>query len=197
MTTLATDPFTGTGTLGANWTDIDAGFSRVSDQASFSTAASAGSARYTGVAFPDDQWAQVVIGTTANTASDEGGGPIVRGQAGGNVYLLQGNTVETRIYKRVGGSFTQLGTDGAAIAPGDTLYLEIQGTQLIAKKNDVTICGSPTDAAIATGSAGIWGSESAGGDVLLDNFSGGDFAGGGGGGSVGTPVARRFMGWTV
>lgn len=176
MSTLATDSFTGTGSLGANWTDIDAGWARVTDVASvtFGGGSSVFSARYTGVSFPNDQWAQIQVGTGAGT-TDEGVGPIVRATSGGDVYLLQGNTTETRIYKRISGTFTQLGTDGPAVGTGDLLYLEIQGTNLVANKNGSNICGSPiSDTDIAAGSAGIWGSATSG-TITLDNFTAGDF----------------------
>ena len=177
MSTLATDDFNraDSANLGANWTALDTTFAIASNQAAANGAGGVFTVRYTGATFPDDQWAQVTVNASVETQTDQGCGPCVRMQAGGNLYLLQGNTVETRIYKRVSGGYTQLGTDGPSIAAGDVLYLEIQGSQLIAKKNGSTICGSPTDSAIASGNAGLWaGPLNTVNNV--DDFSAGDFA---------------------
>lgn len=181
MTTLATDDFNRAdlANLGANWTALDTTFAIATNQASANGAGGVFSVRYTGVTFPNNQWAQCTIKATAETATDQGAGPCVRMQAGGDIYLLQGNTVQTRIYKRVAGGFTQLGSDGPAVAANDVLYLEIQGTQLIAKKNGATICGSPTDVGgIASGNAGLWAGPF---NTInnVDDFSAGDFTAGG------------------
>lgn len=183
MSILATDAFTGTGALSASWT-VDQGLSaRLSDQCTLTDNVGSGqvSVRYTGVTTPNDHYAKATIGSVVDTVTDTGAGPMVRAQDASNFYTLQGNTVETKIYKKVAGAFTQLGSNGPSVTTGDILYLEIQGTQLIAKKNGTTICGSPTDNALSTGRGGLWGSPDATSVVLhLDDFEVGDFSGGGG-----------------
>jgi hypothetical protein len=181
MTTLATDNFNraNAGNLGANWTDIDAGLEIISNEAQKSSGTE-GSSRYTAVSFPDDQWAQVTVGSAVDSESDEGVGPVVRGQAGGDWITLQSNAVESRVYKRIGGGYTQLGSDGPSVASGDVLYLEIQGTTIIAKKNGSSICGSPIalgGASPASGNAGVRAYSLSG---SMDDFSAGDFAAAGG-----------------
>lgn len=176
MTTLATDDFNrgNAANLGANWTAIDTTFAVNANQAEASGLV-VFSDRYTGVTFPNDQWAQCTLKATVETQSDQGSGPCVRLQAGGNMYLLQCNTVESRIYRRLAGpAYQQLGIDGPAFAANDVAYIEIQGTQIIAKKNGTVICGSPTDNNILTGNAGLF---SAPLNFIneLDDFSAGDF----------------------
>lgn len=178
MSVLATDAFTGTGALSGNWTVLLGSASRVTDQAVLTdTGAGQIIASYTGITTPNNQYCQGVIGSIVDTVSDQGAGLILRCSDSSNLYLLQGNTHETRIYKKVAGTFTQLGSDGPAIAAGDVLYFEIQGTQLIAKKNTSTICGSPTDSALSSGNTGLWGAPASGITVAMDTFEVGDFAG--------------------
>jgi hypothetical protein len=181
MTILATDDFNraDAGTLGANWTDLagETGWSIVSSEAKVTSAGSVTMAsRWTAVSFPNNQWAQVAVGSTLETTSDQGVGPMVRAQSGGDRILMQGNSVQTRVYKKVSGTFTQLGTDGPAVTNGDVLYLEIQGTTVVAKLNGTSVCGSPIALGTgpSTGSAGLWAAPVS----VLDtgnNWSGGDF----------------------
>lgn len=175
MSVLAQDDFAGTGALSASWTALsgDSTWSRVAGIASHASCSA--EARYDGVSAPANQYCQVVV-VTPDTTSDAGSGPQVRCRTNTTTtpdcYFLQGNTVETRIYKRTGGStYVQLGSDGPAITLNDVLYLEIQGTTLVAKKNGTSICGSPiTDSGIASGNAGMWGCRG-----TLDSFEVGDF----------------------
>lgn len=179
MTVLATDNFNraNAANLGANWSipTADANAIPISGNEA-ANGTFPGVEYYSAVAWPNDQYAQVVH-KTVSTTTDSGMGPAVRVTAGGNLYLLQGTTVETRVYKRVSGVYTQLGTDGPAMATNDVAYIEVQGTTIIAKKNGTNICGSPiTDSAIATGNAGLWTTNIAN---SVDDWEGGDFVGGG------------------
>jgi len=178
MSILATDDFAGTGALSANWTVDQGSSARASGEQSFTDLGTGQiTGRYTGVATPNDHYVKYTMGGVVDTNTDQGAGPAVRSTDASNMYFLQGNTVETRIYKKVAGSFTQLGSDGPSVATGDVLYLEIQGTQLIAKKNGTTICGSPTDSSLATGRGGFWCAPVTANDTL-DTFELGDFASG-------------------
>lgn len=175
MTTLATDGFP-TGALSANWTHIDVGFTAISNEASSATSVSL--ARYTGVAFPNDHWCQVTIGSINETTADAGPGPAICVQAGGNAIFLQCNVNETKIYERTAGpTYTQLGADGASVLVGSVMYLEIQGTTIIAKKNGVLLMTRTASGAVLGGNAGIWASPVAVTNKL-DDFSAGDFLGG-------------------
>lgn len=191
MTTLATDDFNrADGAVGANWTALDTAFAIVSNQAQAGTGGGTYSMKYSGAgAVANDQWAQVTIKATAETQSDQGAGPCVRMGAGanGDLYLAQGNTNETRLYRRTSGpSYAQLGADGAGVAANDVLYLEIQAQALIVKKNGSNIISVTDAGGLTTGTPGLW---SAPVNVInnVDDFSMGDFAAGGGGGGFFTP----------
>lgn len=181
MTTLFSDDFlrANNASVGANYATTDVLHGITSNECSANTVNTQVSVYNGAVSFPNNQWAQVTIRTIAAALSDEGMGPMVRGIAANtDYYFLQGNPTETRIYRRtLAGGFVQLGSDGPGVASGDVLYLEIVGTQLIAKKNGTVICGSPTDSAIASGKPGIWGGSS-GGVCTCDDFLGGNFSAG-------------------
>lgn len=178
MTTLATDDFNraNAANLGANWTIFDAALPIVSNQVT-RPGVGAASELYNAVTPPADQWAQIVIKALCDT-SDEGMGPCVR-MNGTNLYFVQTNAVETRIYKRISGTYTQLGADGVACAVNDVLYLEVQGNALIAKKNGTAIITTTDPAsAIASGSAGLWATAAGSVTTAGDDFAFGDFSGG-------------------
>lgn len=186
MTTLATDDFNraNAANLGASWT-VPTNGNPIAIASNVATATHDAEddpflEYYNGVSFPNDQWAQVTVGATVDGTSDTGVGPAVRVQSGGDLYFLQGNSVETRVYKRVSNGYTQLGSDGPSVAAGNTLYLEVQGTTIIAKKNGSSICGSPiSDSGVASGSAGAWNfPHGSGGTATFDDWSGGDFGSG-------------------
>lgn len=176
MTVLATDDFNrADGAIGANWSNLADAFVIATNKArsGSGTTDSITISTYTNATWPNNQYAQCVIGSPV-AVSDEGVGPIIRCSDANNLYIAQGNTVETKLYKRVGGAFTQLGSDGAAVADGDTLYVEAQGTSILVKKNGSTIIGPVTDAALSAGNAGMWGTRQA---MRADDFAGGDFVG--------------------
>ena len=83
-----------------------------------------------------DQYAQV----TLDTVGVDGTGPTVRSNAVYTCYLLvcklSGN--DTKIFRVVGGTYTQLSAADVAWATGDVAYLEIQGSQLLVKRNGST-----------------------------------------------------------
>ena len=176
MSIRVTDDFAGSGALSGSWTVSEGTFSRTSGEAGPSADA-VNVALYTGDSPPNDQYATVVLGSNVSTISDEGIGPVVRGTASGNMYFAQSNTSETRIYKRVSGTFTQVGTDGAAGATGDSITLEVSGTSLTCKKNGTAIIGPVTDTSIASGTTyGMWDSKQFA-TANTTSFEGGDFAG--------------------
>lgn len=180
MAVLATDDFAGSGALSANWTNYSGSNSFVRDTGQgapshdAASAADIATAAYTGVVTPNDQYAKVTIRSPAAT-SDDGSGPAVRVTDGDNLYFAQTNTVETKLYKKVGGGFTQLGSDAAACADGDVLYIEANGTNITVKKNGSTIIGPISDASLGSGKGGIWGSRQA---QHVDDFEVGDFSAG-------------------
>ncbi len=178
MTVLATDDFnrTDAANLGANWT-VPTGCTAIPVVSNQCSAGTWGPPIefYNGVSWPDDQYAQLVI-TSVSTSTDSGMGPAVRVTSGGDAYFAQATTSEIRLYKRVSGGYTQLGSDAAAATANDVLYIEAQGTSILVKKNGSTIIGPVTDSSIASGNAGIWTTDIANAG---DDWEGGDFEVGG------------------
>jgi hypothetical protein len=176
MSTLATDDFNrADGGLGANWTDMSIGFTGiviVSNTAQDNAGADSGSF-YSGVSFPNDQWGQCV-----RTGGD-GGGIMLRGSAPRTWYVVSiegtlGASASLLFAKFIAGVFTQIGTtQTVTFNSGDTLYGEVQGTTLLAKRNGSALGTSETDSAIASGSPGLFGF----GAFIADDFAAGDFGG--------------------
>lgn len=160
MTVLATDNFTrADGAIGANWTEnavAGGNFVIASNQAAC-TAGDLCIQIYTATAAPNDGYCEVTIGSIVEGSSDNGVGPVYRASSAAlTMYLVQGNIDETRLYKVVAGGFAQLGSDGPSVATGDILRLTCNGTSLTVTKNGTSII-TATDAAIASGGAGMWG----------------------------------------
>lgn len=182
MGVLATDNFNrANGGLGANWTTQsgETAPSIVSNTVQVAGGFVYG-ARYSAITWPNDQYAQCKAVATRPPTTDEGVGPSCRMATGAQThYFLQAGAGDTRLYKVVGGSYTQLGTTGSAVAVNDVLYLEVKtsGANAIvtAKVNGVAVCGSPvTDTSpIASGQAGMWLATSDGA-ANLDDWEGGD-----------------------
>jgi hypothetical protein len=180
MTILASDNFNrANGGLGANWTTTtsEVAPSIISNECDFS--ANDTGARYTAISWPNDQYAQVTIGSVVSPVVGEGVGVACRiASAAKTHYLIQGNTNETRLYKVVSGAFTQLGSDGVAVAAADVLRLICNGSSISVTKNGSIIIGPVTDTEITAGDAGLWGSNNEATHPTADNFEGGDFAAG-------------------
>lgn len=195
MSTLASDSFTraDSGTLGANWTNVTgfgATWSIVSNQANTPGSASFHAAAYTGISWTgvNDQWAQTTV--VAQTSGSDGG-PSVRSATSAQTFYFfdindadttaLGSSMSCSIHKCVAGSFSAVGAAvSLTINANDVLYIEVQGTSLLAKVNGTTQISGRTDSSIASGSAGLaWWSGSSNA-VKADDWSAGDFAGAGG-----------------
>ena len=174
---LATDNFNraDAANLGANWGAVT-GMGRyaiVSNRAEATTLAANYGDRYTAVAAPDNQYSKVTV-TTMKADTNIGVGAAVRMASGViTMYLIQGNTIETTMFKAVSGVFTQIGLTAAASAVNDILEIDAVGTTITGKRNGVIIIGPVTDNAIASGNFGVWASNSTAGVVNLDNWEGG------------------------
>jgi hypothetical protein len=164
--TIVFDTFTraNSGNLGANWTaNSDATTTGtmgiVSNAAQPSINGNAASF-YSAAPFQADQYAQVVLNVSALGTNTHGGGPTVRGSAGGYYRLFcSGNNIANncQIAKVVNGTFTSLGGTTQTMASGDLLRLEIVGNVLNAYRNGNLIIGPVTDSALATGAPGVCG----------------------------------------
>lgn len=123
-----------------------------------------GSNYFSGADAPDNGYSEVVLGSAVETHADNGVGPAYRMATDAiTMYFAQCNAVDIRLYKAIAGSFTQLGifTASPACAMGDLVRITLIGTAISVQKNGTTIIGPITDASIASGFAGVWGSPSA------------------------------------
>jgi hypothetical protein len=166
--------------LGANWTELTNGAKIVSNRA----VGDDGSYTYQWVYWSANTWnnnqsSQCVVGTTG-TAWDEG--PVVRVAAGVDGYLAMCHSSGfRRIYRRDDGSFTLLANFDGAVASGDTIKLDANGSTLEYFRNAGSL-GTTSDATYASGAAGISVSNVEGTNDYVDEWVGtGEVAGGGGG----------------
>ena len=162
------------GTLGANWTDTEAGMSIVTNTA---RAAGGGSnhnaAYYNATTFTGDHYSEAVI----TLVSGNIGGVTVRHQAGGDYYVLvcRPGLDETLLQKYVAGVRTTLKAYGVAAVSGRTQRLHVSGTTLKWFENGVQIGTDHTDASLSGGQPGVYGrSDSV---VALDDWAAADIGG--------------------
>lgn len=133
-------------------------------------------AYYSGITWPNNQYAKCTLVATHADGAGVGYGVMVRlDTAGSNYYRLVGNASGFELVKKVAGTTTSLASGtGTTFTAGDTIALQVSGTTLTTYKNGVQF-GSPiTDAAVATGNAGLgYSSTSSASDGVI-NFEGGD-----------------------
>ena len=174
--------------LGANWTSsVGGGFDVVSNHASSAiTGGNDNAAVYSGAGWTggNDQYSEAQIITKP---SGQDAGVICRGATGAETFYLYdvnfddaavalGSSMTNRMYKTVGGSFTQLGSNSVeTVSSGDVLRVEANGTSITAKRGGVTKIGPITDSAIASGKPGLFGF---GPGNVFDNWAAGDFSSG-------------------
>jgi len=192
MSILASDNFTrGDNTdLGTAWDEctgetIPDGFDISSNTAIPSTVEGDLSETNNAASWPDDQYSQVTIATTAPIVVGAGSGPTCRAATGATktYYRLVGNASGYELGRKIDGTFTSLSSGaGTTFAATDTLYLEVKtngaNTDWVLKKNGTTFASGSEATVIASGRAGIaYSSPSS--VAALSAWEGGDFAGGG------------------
>lgn len=191
MAVLATDDFNraDNADLGADWTPQQDGtnggdnFEIVSNTAKSPEANDSCEQQVTAT-WPNDQWSEATLFNTNNSGQGAGSGVALRCAAVGTrtYYRFCANASGWTLGRLVGGTHTEIiGGTGTVWAAGDRVYLEVQGTTLVAKKNTTAGAGgttvtTQTDANIASGRAGIAHSTSDV-DAAIDVWQGGDFAG--------------------
>lgn len=192
VTILATDDFTraNNNDIGTAWDPNTAEASATGFKISSNTAIpSAGlgsdaSETNNTTTWPDDQYAEVTIGSPAADGVGPGMGPIVRSATGAITYFaMRCNASGYRVVYKVTGSFNLLVDSSATtFADGDKAYLSVQtsggNTTWIVKKNGVQINTGTLATPIASGRPGIiYSSTSSSGS--LKSFEAGDLSGGG------------------
>lgn len=187
MTELASDNFDrADGALGANWTanSAESGTLTIVSNAVARGTDSDASAIYNAVAWPNDQYSEITIGT-ADTVVGNGMGPICRSPSSSvkTYYRLIVSSSGYELLKFVAGGNTSLASGtGTTFAAGNTARLECTGgatTTLRMYKNGVQFGGDITDSSspITSGNAGIAYSSSS--DETIASWAGGDFSVGG------------------
>jgi hypothetical protein len=118
----------------------------------------------------NDHYTQITI--VALTAAGYVG-PAIRVATGADTrYGYYASTTDSYFFKSVAGTWTQLGSTGAACAVNDVLYIQASGTGLTGKKNGSTTF-TQTDSAIASGRLGVTGfASSPDTGARLDTWSG-------------------------
>ena len=154
----------------------DGGLSIASQQVVGTAGALAGDIR-SGESYGSDQFSQIEVTSTQLTGG-QWVGPVVRSQNGGQdsytaIYFWNYGNPQLRIYKRTGGTWTQLGGSYASgpLAAGTQLTLSAVGSR-ISLQQDGTVRLAVTDSALTGGAPGLMTFDSA----TADNWSGGTLA---------------------
>lgn len=168
------------GSLGANWTELEHGFSIASNWA---TGLNDG-ANYQWTYYSGSSWGADQSSTVQNDRCSNQWGPVIRAQTGINGYFfLINGTAATGIYRRDSGTYTLIQSISATFANGDTAGLGVVGTTLTAYKNGSslgTIATNTSGSTITGGAPGIASlSNVANGGPLLNNWVGTGEVGGG------------------
>lgn len=180
MRALAQDSFTRANEtpLAAPWTDggQPVTFNLIANALTSSDLNNDCAAFNTRAAWPANQYSQCQGTVTGTAGGGSGVGPGVRMATGRNSYAITIDHAATNnvvLAKFVGGTVTVLWTRTQAFTNGDILSLEVVGTTLIGRVNGTAIGAAVTDAALATGSPGVYYSsvETA---ASVDNWEGGE-----------------------
>jgi hypothetical protein len=177
--TAADDFNRANGALGGSWTAMADGAMTISSQAvAGGNSGQSGDTR-TAETYTSNQYSQVQVTSTQLTGG-QWIGPAVRSQNSGlnlylGIYFWNNGSPQLRLYKRISGSFTQLGSSypTSGLAAGTTLGLTANGSTISFLLN-----GSPvitvTDTSLTGGAPGIM----AFGTPMADNWAGGNITGG-------------------
>lgn len=193
MSVLATDDFAGTGALSASWSGNDNDSTTMSRSGGIcisDDAASDSSYRWNAASWPADQWSEATLGNVSAAGLGTGYGVYLRidpsstlsGGRSGYRVVADGNGYERLKFVANVGTVLESST-GTTFATGDVLYVEMQGSASVFKKNGSSFGTPASDSAISTGSAGIGHSSTTAGGEGIASWQGGDFL-------AGTPTGR-------
>ncbi len=131
------------GTLGTGWTAMSDGGMAISSQAVVGTKTAYSGDIRTGETYASDQSSQIEV-TSTQLSGAQWIGAAVRAQNGGQnlylgLYFWNNGNPELMLYKRISGSWTQLGGSSfqGALAPGTQLNLSVTGSNLSFSQNGV------------------------------------------------------------
>jgi len=164
------------GNLTGTWTSIsDGGLKITSQTVAGSVSGGSSGATWNAATFSSDQYSQVEVTSTQLTGG-QWIGPAVRAQNGGQntylgIYFWNSGTPQLRVYKRISGTWIQLGSsyNSGALTAGTQLLLQASGSKITFSQNGVTRI-SVTDTSLTGGAPGII----AYGTGRADNWAGGD-----------------------
>ncbi len=148
------------GTLGAGWTDMSDGGMAISSQAVVGTKSAYSGDIRTGETYASDQSSQIEVTSTQLSGSQWIGAAVRAQNSGQNLYLglyfWNSGNPELMVYKRISGSWTQLGASSfqAALAAGTQLNLSVAGSKLTFSQNGVARI-TVTDTSLTGGAPGI------------------------------------------
>jgi Putative esterase len=161
------------GALGPNWANLPEGGVAIGSGRVVGTRSESSSGSYRiDASYSNDQYSEI---TVTSLPLSVWVGASVRNQGSGNlyagIYYAYGGVPQLRLYKRVGGAWTQLGTsyDCGVLAAGTKLRVVVLGTTLAFLQDGVVrIAVSDTD--ISGGAPGIviWGNDA------VDDWAGGN-----------------------
>lgn len=195
MTILASDNFTraNNADLGAAWDpNVNEGSGTFTISSNTAVPSSLGgdlSETNNTVSWPNDQYAEVTLGTTAADGAGAGSGPTCREATGSQTYYrLVGNASGYGFDRCVNGTFTILSSGtGTTFVSGDKLRLEVKtngaNADWVLKKNGAQFASGSDASPIASGRAGIGYSSTSTVATLL-TWEGGDFVTASAGGNL-------------
>lgn len=182
LSPIVADTFarTNAATLGANWSPAigTSGWTalQIISNAAEAPGVNPGFQSWISQLFLPDQFAKATVGTFANGSSDQVGvGVRGTGTSTNTEYLFLCSNGNSFIRKWVAGSNTDFSFSGVACASGNTIELDVAGTQLYGLING-TVVTTVSDSSIASGYPGVfaWGGDN------VTNFVGGSLPAGNG-----------------
>src|SRR5262245_56182706 len=131
------------GSLGANWTDVQGTMGILSNTAVGKTAGTYNISKWNAGAAAADQWSQATI--SALTAGSGQTGIVTRGQGAGSFsgYLFWTNGSALRIYRLDSGTFNQIADFGGSAAVNDIIKGDSTGNTHTFYKNSVSQGSQP------------------------------------------------------
>jgi hypothetical protein len=202
VTTVSDDFNRNNGGLGASWTSLPGGgLGIMAGQATGGAAGQFTGSYRSAESFNPNQYSEIGITSTAfSTSTHQWIGASVRNQTNGDLYVgiywnNLGGTSVLRLYKRISGNFTQLGTEYVSgTLPAGTKLKTIATGTTVSLLLDGTVRISVYDADLGSGSPGIMAYDLA----TADNWNASDFSTGAGAASDNFDRAGTALGanWT-